>query len=168
MFKRGQSESDLVVFIAVIFIVLIIGVVVVKSFGGINTGLQAHSADIGVNAVTASTNAFVGFSAGFNAAAVIAIGIMYIGLFITSRYIGTEPMWFFINVFLLVLALGVAMLLANAWDAATNNPSFVTERASMPALVFIGNNLLLFGIGAAAVILVGLFAKPFGGDGSGI
>ena len=161
--KKGSSETDLVVFLVVIFCVAIIGIVVVKTFGGVNTGLQSQSATIGATAATASGNAFTGFSDGFNAAMVVAIAIMYIGLFVTSRNIGTEPLWFFVNVFLLVIGLVLAALMANAWDAATNNPSFLTERAAMPAMVYIGNNLLLFGIGAVAVILVGLFAKPNGG-----
>lgn len=168
MVKRGQAESDLVVFLAVIFIVAILGLVFVKGFGGINTGFQAVNSTIGAPAAQASSQASSGFSAGFNAAMVVAIGIMYIGLFITSRQIGTEPMWFFINVFLLVLALGLAAILANAWDQGTNNPNFVVERAAMPAMVFIGNNLLLFGIGAFAIILIGLFAKPNTGSDSGL
>lgn len=165
MNKKGQSALDLVVFLVVLFVIAFLGIIVAKVWGGINTGLQAKSSDIGAAAATASSDANTGFQRGFDMAMAIGIGLMYIGLFITSRYIGTDPMWFFINIIFLVLALSFAAILGNVYDTATNNATFVTERAAMPAMVFIASHMLEFAIGAFAMILLGLFAKPSGGGG---
>lgn len=165
MTKKGQSALDLVVFLVILFVIALLGIIVVKVWGGINTGLQAKSSDIGTAAATASSDSNTGFQRGFDMSMSIAIGIMYIGLFITSRYIGTDPMWFFINIFLLIIALSLAAILGNVYDTATNNASFVTERAAMPGMVFIASHFLEFAIGAFAMILLGLFAKPSGGGG---
>lgn len=164
MNKLGQSEGDMTVFIIIIFFILLIGFIIVKVFGGINTGLQSQSNTIGTAAATASSNANSGFCNGFNSAAVVAIVLLYIGLFITSRYIGVNPMFFFINLFLIIVALGLAAIFGNVFDTATNNANFVVERACMPAATYVGSRLLEFGIGALAIILIGLFAKPGGGS----
>lgn len=160
MNNKAQTEGDLAVFIIIIFFIILIGFIVVKVFGGVNTGLQNQN--IGTVPAQASSDANTGFCNGFNSGVVVAIVFLYIGLFITSRYVGSNPMFLFINIFLLVIALGLAALFGNVFDAATNNPNFVTERACMPAAVFVGNRLLEFAIGAVAIILIGLFAKPGG------
>lgn len=164
MNTKGQSGYDLVIFIVVIFFIAMLGLIFVKMYGGINTGMQSQAAVIGSTAATASDDANTGLTNGFDTALILAIGLMYIGLFISSRYIGTHPMWLFINVFFLVIALGLAAVLGNAYDLGSNNPQFVTERAAMPGATFIADNLLLFGIGALAMICIGLFAKPGGGE----
>jgi hypothetical protein len=85
---------------------------------------------------------------------------MYMGLFITSRNIGTDPIWFVLNVLLIMVALVLAVVLGNTLEQGFNTTQFVTERASMPALVYVGSHWLGFAIGAVAVIMIGLFAKP--------
>jgi hypothetical protein len=167
MNRRGQSETDLVVVIIVLFIIALLAVVSVKLMGGINTGLQAQSGVIGASAATASSNANSGLASGFDQGMVIALGLLYIGLFISSRNIAVEPMWFFLNIFLLLIALTLAAIFGNAFDKATNNAQFVTERAAMPAMTFVAGHLLEFSIGALAIILIGLFAKPGGVTESG-
>lgn len=163
MNRRGQSESDLAIFAVIIFIIMILGVVVLKSWNGIDAGMQSKASIIGSTAATASSDAATGFGGGFNGAVIVAIGIMYMGLFVSSRHISTHPALFFINVVLVVASLSLSAIFANVFDQGTNTANFVTERAAMPALVFVGNNLLYFGIGALAMILLGLFAKPGGG-----
>lgn len=158
--SKGQVEFDLIVYIAVIFTILLFAFIMVKISGNINSGLQGTT--INADAKAASSAASNGIANGFNTGIVVAIAILYIGLFITTRQIGTNPMFFFINLFLLIIALGLCAVLGNAFDTATNNPNFVTERAAMPAVVFVGNHLLEFGIGAFAIIMIGLFAKPEG------
>lgn len=157
--KRGQAVSDLTVFLVILFVIAILGYIVVKVFGGVDTGIQT-SPDIPAEAQLASSDSYNGFSRGFDSAMVVALGIMYMGLFVTSRNIGTEPMWFVLNIFLLMTALVLALVLGNALDQGTNTTDFLTERAAMPGMVFVGNHFLEFAIGAAAIMMIGLFAKP--------
>jgi len=158
--RRGQAVSDLSVFLIILFVIAVLAYIVVKVFGGVNDGFQGNADIIPDDAETASSDAYDGFSNGFNAAVVVALGVMYMGLFITSRKIGTEPIWFVINVFLLMAALILAVVLGNSLEQGFNTTEFVTERANMAALVYVGNHWLGFAIGAVAVIIVGLFAKP--------
>lgn len=159
--KKGQAVADLTVFLVILFVIAILAYVTVKVFGGVNDGLQ-NSDGVDALAATASDDSYNGFAQGFDSAMVVALGIMYIGLFITSRNIGTEPLWFALNIFLLLTALTLALVLGNALDAGTNTTDFLTERAAMPGMVYVGNHFLEFAIGAAAVMLIGLFAKPDG------
>jgi hypothetical protein len=160
---RGQSGLDLVLFVVIIFVCLILGFVVLKMWNGINTGIQNNSAIVGNATAQGSADIGTGIAHGFNNGIVVGVFIIYIGLFITARYIGTEPMFFIVNICLLIFALAFAAVYANVFAGFTNSLEFVNETASLPAAVFIGEHLLLFGIGAFAIILIGLFAKPADG-----
>lgn len=158
--SKGQIAGDYVVALGIIFAILLIGFIFVKINGAINSGFQSQSSSIGNNASQASSNANTGLQRGFNVGIIVAVAFSYMGLFITSRLIGTNPMFFFINLFFLIIVLGIAAILGNVFNEATNNDNFVTERAAMPAATFIGEHLLLFGIGAFAIIAIGYFSKP--------
>lgn len=160
--KKGQAVSDLAVFLIILFVIALIAFIVVKVFGGVNDGFSSNSNLISIQAEEAASDSYNGFSSGFDSAYVVALGIMYIGLFITSRKIGTEPFWFVLNLFLIIAALLLAVVLGEGLEQGFNTTDFVNERADMPSIVYVNDNWLGFAIGAAAITLMGLFAKPEG------
>lgn len=156
MNKKGE---DIPTFVVVLFFIMIFALVLLKMWGGINTGFQAN-ANVPTLAKTATTDANTGFSNGFNDGIVVAIGILYMTLFITARLSSAEPMFFFINIVFLIIALIVAAVLGNVYEAGTNTNEFAVERAEVPAIVFVSQHILEFAIGAVAIILIGLYARP--------
>lgn len=133
------------------------GVLISKVWGSINDGIQATNID--ATSKAASSSAASTFPSGFDIAIVVALGLGYIGLFITTRNIQTNPMFFFINIFFLVLVLGFAAIFSNVFEA-TNTNDFAVTRAAMPGTVFVMGHLLEFAVLAVVIIIVGLFAKP--------
>jgi len=158
---KGQAGLDMLTVIVVLFFLLLLGIIGVKVWNGMNAQFQGNSA-LPAASQTASATVTTNFPAGLDTAIIVSLGLLYIGLFITSQRIGTNPMFFFINVCLLVLVLGFTAILSNAYQSAVNIPQFATEVASMPASVFIGSHLLEFAIGGMAIALIGYFAKPGG------
>ena len=161
MNRRAQSSVDILTFIVIIFFIALLALIGTKIWNGINGQMQGNAALPAVSQTAAATTTS-NLPAGLDVAMVVAVALLYIGLYITTIRIGTDPMFFFINVCLIVLVLGMAAILGNAFDQGTNSPDFSTERTSMPALTFIATHELEFAIGAAAIILIGLFTKPGG------
>ncbi len=157
--KRGQSATDLAIIVIVIFFIAFLGLIFAKIFDGINGGFQASNIDATSKASFATSTS--NFISGWDIAIVVALGFAYMGLFFTTREIPVNPMYFFINLFFIVLALLFGAIMSNAFDM-TNTADFVTERAAMPATVFIMGHLLEFAVLAAVIIMIGLFAKPSG------
>lgn len=159
--KRGQSGTDLIIAVVVIFVVALIGILGSFLWGSIDSGFQSQlTGSANAQALAASTNTNTNMASGWNIALIVGLCVTYIGLFITTRYIETNPMFFFINVFVLLFCFIFAAILSNVFDTATNRTEFVVQRAAQPAAVFVMNNLLAFAIIAGVIILIGLFAKP--------
>jgi hypothetical protein len=159
--SKGQAGLDIVTFIVIIFFLALLSLIAVKIWNGMNSNFQGNPALPAASQAAAATTA-TNLPAGLDVAIVVALGLLYIGLFVTTSRIGTDPMFFFINVCLIVVVLGMGAIFGNVYDQGTNTADFVVERASMPASVYIASHLLEFSIGAAAIILIGLFAKPGG------
>lgn len=159
--RRGQTGPDLLTVFLVLATIAFLGLLAAKVWSDFNT--QAQNIDsLPAASKTASASIATNLPAGLDIGIVVALGILSIGLFITSRFIGTHPVFFWFNVFLLLFVLGVGALTSNVFDQATNTASFVTERAAMPATVWIMGHLLEVGIAEMAIILLGYFAKPEG------
>lgn len=159
-FNKGQAGLDVLSFVVILFFIAVLGLIAVKIWNGMDTTFQATDA-LPAESKTASSQAALNIPAGIDFGIVVGLGLLYIGLYITTRNIGTNPEFFFINVCLILLVLGFSAILANAFDG-TNISEFAIERASMPALVYIGSHLLEFSIGAIGIVLIGLFGKPGG------
>jgi hypothetical protein len=154
---KGQSALDLIVVVLVLFVIAFLGVLASKIWSSIDSGIQGTNID--ATSKAASAGVATNMPSGFDIGIVVALGIAYIGLFITSRSIQTNPMFFFINVFFIMLALGFGAIMSNVFEA-TNTNDFALTRAAMPGTVFIMGHLLEFAILAVVIILIGLFAKP--------
>lgn len=156
--RKGQTGIDIVTFIVVMFFLILLGFLAVTIWLRIDNNIQVAD---GLPAVskTASSVAADRIPAGVDFAIIVALGLLYMGLYITTKRIGSNPMFFFINVILIILVLGIAAIFGNVMEG-TNTAELVTERAAVPGLIFVANHLLEFAIGAMAIILIGLFSKP--------
>lgn len=156
--RKGQAGLDIVTFMVIIFFLALLSLIAVKVWNGMNSNFQGNAA-LPAASQTAAAQTATNLPAGLDTAIVVAIAILYIGLFITTYRIGSDPMFFFINICLIIVVLGMAAIFGNAYDQGTNTADFVVERAQMPASVFITTHLLEFSIGAGAIVLIGLFSK---------
>lgn len=162
--KRAQLGTDAILIVIVIFFLLaMLSFFAVKMFSAINTNVQATDA-INAEAKAASANVNTKMPTALDVGFLVGLGILAILLFITSSLIGTNPVWFFINVFIILLLIGGAAIFSNLFSEGTNNATFVNERASMPGMTFVMDNLLLVIIVFVAIGFIGYFAKPFGGQ----
>jgi len=158
--KKGQSGEDIIILVVMIFFIALFGLLMVLVWNHIDTGIQATGIDATAKAASSSVN--TNLPSGFDIAIVIALALGYMGLFITSANIPVNPIYFFLNLFFIILSLGFGAIMSNVFDA-TNTNDFALSRASMPATVFVLGHLLEFTVLAAIIVLIGLFAKPFGG-----
>ena len=158
--KLGQAGLDVLSFVVILFFISVLSLIAVKIWNGLDNTFQSTTS-LPAESKTASSTAASNIPEGLDFGIVVGLGLLYIGLYVTTRNIGTDPNFFFINVCLLILVLGFSAILSNTYEG-TNISEFTIERASMPASVYIGSHLLEFSIGAVAIVLIGLFAKPGG------
>lgn len=98
----------------------------------------------------------------FNTIWIIVFGIMCLGLFVTSFFIETHPVFVPIFIFLLILTIFIAIPISNAYETLSANATLSTASAQQQLIYFIMTNLpfVAFIIGLISLIIT--FAKPSG------
>jgi hypothetical protein len=158
--KRGVV--DVLTVALVLFVIAFVTILVLKILGAFTAELQ--NTDAVPESKTAATDSTAAFANGFDQAIVAALALSYIVLLILANQVGTNSGWFFLALIILLILLGVVAILSQVFDAVTNNNDFVTERAAMPATVWIMDNLLILSIIGGVLLLFALYSgKDNGG-----
>jgi hypothetical protein len=95
---------------------------------------------------------------------IILFGGLILGLFVTSYFIPTHPIFVPVFGFLLIVAIMIAVPLSNAYESLTLNPTLAGTAAQQGLIGFIMTNLPLTTLILGLIVLVITFAKP-GNDG---
>ncbi|MEM3154807.1 MAG: hypothetical protein QW165_04575 [Candidatus Woesearchaeota archaeon] len=85
--------------------------------------------------------------------------ILIIGSIVSSFLIDTHPIFFFINIFLLLCVFFVLIALANTYDDIMQDSEFATFAISFPYTTWVMTHLLPLGIVIGFIILISLFMK---------
>lgn len=159
--RNRKGQVDVLTVAIIIFVIGILAMLSFKFLGGINT---AYQADVGLSN---STKNVVGtytanYATAMDQGILIAVGICFMLTLILAYRIDTNPGYFFITLFILLILLGITAIFGQVFDQGTNTNDFATERAAMPGLVFVASNI--FGISLAMFVLISIviYAKVTG------
>ena len=123
---------------------------------GINNSVEANTA---INQMIAIGNG--GLSKGF---VVIFIGLI-LSTMITAFLVRQHPIFLFMNIIVLLIAVVVAVYLSNAYDQFISNPIFAQTAANNPLIAFIMNNSVVIIIVVGALDMIISYASFQGGSG---
>lgn len=92
----------------------------------------------------------------------LTIGLM-IALVISLYYIDTNPIFFFVTFFVLIISLVLSGQFSNIWEAVVNSPQFNATAGSFVQTNWIMSNLPLVSLAAIVIASIILYAKLGGG-----
>lgn len=101
----------------------------------------------------------VGWAAAWDFAIVAGLGFMLLVSLTSAWMIGTDGMFFWITLILLIGFLLLLIVLNNLAVAFFSDAAFMAVREEMPGTSFIIDNLFMLCIGGAGLLLLVLFAK---------
>lgn len=156
--SKGQASADLLLPLIVLFMFAIIGLIMFKVFGGINTQIQA-STDFDSGSKATLQNAYNKYPSWLDNLFVFLVGMFWIALIVTSFYLDTHPIFFIITLLLLIGIFVVASIVANAYNDIASASDFTSEVAQLPMITWSFNHLLQIMIAMGGSVLVALYAK---------
>lgn len=160
MDKRGNL-LDIFYIMAVLVAVSIFLVVTYHVFGAIKPELDSNLNDPKVTTLTQQTQDALSF---FD----IVFPVFFLGLIlatlISAYFIKSHPAFFFVSLFIWVIAIIVAVPLANMHSELRDNSSLSTSFAAFPISNTIINNMPIIALVISALVAAVLFAKPGGNE----
>jgi len=119
------------------------------------------SVDAETNPVVAESLALdtIGWAKSWDFAIVAGLGFMLLVSLTSAWMIGTDGMFFWITLIILIGFVLLVAVLNNVATAFFNDQAFMLVREQMPGTSFIINNLFSLVIGGAGLLLLVLFAK---------
>ena len=123
-----------------------------------NTALNESNAYTQINSSFTDIN-LVGVQRGFT----LFFGILIIGILVSSFLIRVHPVFIFIYILTLGVAILVAIYLANAYELVVSNPQFAAIAGDYQTMTFVMKNItkILLAVGALSMIII--FGKIGGG-----
>ena len=158
MNKRGVI-SDAILFTIMLFVVSIGLLVVYVAYDNINVALSGNDQipqaekdrfDEGADAFPTTWD-YVFLT--------VFIGVVA-GVLIISYLLATQPVFFFVFMFIVVVLGGLAGYIANAFDEIILDPALSASAVSFPIMSFIMSNYLLFIVVTVMMMLIVFYAKP--------
>lgn len=156
--KKANAAVDLMVGFLAIFIFIIVTIFVYKIFDNLNTNIQA---DTGFDTATKVQlqNTYNKFPSWADGIFVFALGMIWVGLIISSFYISTHPIFFVISIVLVTIVFIVGMLLSNTYEDIANSDDLSAYSENLPTTNWIMGHLLEIMIAMGATVLIALYAK---------
>jgi len=160
--KRG-NPAEITLFLIVIFFLAIAMVVALYANTKIQsiistTALNQSAAYGSINDSFNYVNSFV-VQRGF----VLFFTILCIGILVSSFLVRAHPVFLFIYIFTLGIAILVSMYLANTYESVVTNPEFAAIATNYTMITFVMQHIakILLAVGALSFII--LFGKSGGG-----
>jgi hypothetical protein len=97
---------------------------------------------------------------------VLFFGLLIIGILVSSFMIKVNPVFIFIYIFTLAIAIFVAVYLANTYELLVSNAQLMAIASNYAMMTWVMQNIvkILLGVGALSMIII--FSKIFGGGES--
>ena len=97
----------------------------------------------------------------------VLLGLLIFSV-ISAFYISSHPAFFFIGIFLIVIAIIAAVAFENMYSQFRDSPEIIAYSADFPITNWIINKLPFLAVIISIIIMVAVFAKPAGTGGGGI
>ena len=94
-------------------------------------------------------------------------GILIIGILASSSLIKVHPVFIFIYIITLVVAMFVGIYLANTYEMIIANPQLAELAENYAIMTWVMSHILLILLGTGAMSMVIIFGKIFGGGSTG-
>lgn len=156
--KRGNAISDTLIVVIVLVVLGIFSVIGYKFLYEENAVIQAD-ADFSSEGQNVSQELTNNFPSIFDNLFLFVFVMLTIGGIVTSFLVDTHPIFFFINIFLLICVFFVLIHLANTYDDTMQDTEFASFAASFPYMTWVMTHLLPLGIVIGFIILTALFMK---------
>ena len=155
---KGQIVGDLA--FALIFLVgLAIVVIVVNSIvGGLNDEVQAD-VTFSNQSKAVMQNVNDNYPGTWDAAFFFASIMLWIAMIVSTLFIDTHPIFFIINLILVILFLVGVMAFANVYEDFADDPDMSVFADNYPKLNWINDNLLWIFIIYSGTAMISLYAK---------
>jgi len=156
--KNRKGIADTLTIAIVLFVIGFLGIISYKIISGMNTVIQAS--DSANNESKAAYTNFTGnYAQSFDQGIILALSFAYIITLIFAYRVNTDPGYFFISLFVLVILIGITAIFGQIYELGTNNPDFVNERAAMPYLNYVLTHTFVLSIVAGILLFIVLFSK---------
>ena len=162
--KKG-SPTDMILLLIMLFFLAVSFVIVLYANSKIQTiisttVLNSSAAYESINSSFSYINSFV-VQRGF----VLFFTILCIGILVSSFLVRVHPVFIFIYIFTLGIAIFVSLYLANTYEMIVSNPEFAAIASNYTMMTFVMQHVakILLGVGALSFVI--LFGK-IGGGGS--
>jgi len=166
MLKRKGDPTDMILLLVMVFFLVISFVIALYANGKVHevistTVLNQSDAYSSIDAAFTTVNEFT-VQRGF----LLFFGILIIGILVSSFMIRVHPVFMFIYIITLIVAIFVAMYLGNAYELVVSNGQLATiaDNYAMMTWVMEHITLILLGVGALSMIII--FGKIGGGGSS--
>lgn len=164
MKRRIKADPTDVTLLLVILFFLVVSLVVAIFVNGIisniisTTALNQSAAYDSINDSFVKINEFT-IQRGF----LLFFGILVIGILVSSFMIRVHPVFIFIYIITLAVAIFVSMYLANAYELIVSNGQFVALAENFGMMTWVMQNItkVLLAVGALSMIII--FGKIGGG-----
>lgn len=158
MNKRGVIQ-DTIYFTIMLFVIAITLLVIYVAYDNISDALQGNS-QIPQDDKDRFTEGADEFPSTWDYVFLtIFIGVV-LGVLIISYVLATQPVFFFIFMFVVIVLGALAGYIANAFDEIILDPVLGASALSFPILSFIMSNYLLFIVVVVMLMLIVFYAKP--------
>jgi len=166
MLKRKGDPTDMILLLVMVFFLVISFVVALYTNEKVHdiistTALNQSDAYSSIDSAFTTINEFT-VQRGF----LLFFGILIIGILVSSYMIRVHPIFMFIYIITLIVAIFVAMYLGNAYELVVSNGQLATiaDNYAMMTWVMEHITLILLGVGALSMIII--FGKIGGGGSS--
>lgn len=156
--KKGQFGTDLLVWILALFVLGIVLIVGNMINNDLTTELVADD-DISNTSKTMLQEQEAAYSNWGDNVFIMVLILFWAFLIITSFYIDTNPIFFFISVVLMVGVLLVGGLISNTYEDITEDDLLSTFANDFPKINWVMENLLLVLIVIGLSTALSLYAK---------
>jgi hypothetical protein len=164
--RRKGDPTDIVLFLVIIFFLAISLAVSLFANNTIQnlistTALNSSEAYSSINSSFSDINRFVA-QRGFT----LMFGILIIGIIVSSFMVRVHPVFIFIYIITLAVAIFVAIYLANAYAMIVANPQLAELAENFGMMTFFMRNITKILLATGALSMIIIFGKIGGGDSS--
>ncbi len=163
--RKKADPTDIVLLLVIVFFIVISFVVVLYTNSKIHeiistTALNESAAYPSIDAAFTTINEYT-VQRGF----VLFFGILIIGILVSSFMIKVHPIFMFIYIITLGVAIFVSVYLANAYELVVSNGQLSTIAANYGMMTWVMQNITIMLLAVGALSMIIIFGK-IGGGGS--
>jgi len=159
--RRNKAKINVGDLIVVVIFMIGFGLASIighQIFTDINTDIQAD-ASIGAEAKEASSNLQDRYPKVLDGAFLLAVGLFWIFLIISSFMIDTHPIFFVVSIVLVIGTLIASSMLANVYEEVIGDSELSTYAEDFPVTNWFNGHLLLIAIAMGFSVVIALYGK---------